>query len=85
MEKIYFKSNDGSQNTLVLQPEFDTLVGYQRRKLILNLIHYTAFLHSIKLSEYRIETKVNKNYLAVEQNNSLNRIVYIVYDIDALP
>ena len=45
---------------------------------------YTAFLHSIKCSEYRIRMKFGKDSLAVEQNNYLNKIVnfYIVYDLD---
>ena len=43
-------------------------------------------MHSIKLSEYRIGINFDKNPLAVEQNNYLNKIVnvYIVYDLDAL-
>ena len=48
---------------------------------------YTAFLNSIKLSEYRIGIKFDKDPLAVEQNNYLTRIVkvYIVYYLDAWP
>ena len=48
---------------------------------------YTAFLHSIKLCEYRIEIKFDKDPLAVEQNNCLRKIVnvYIIYDLDAWP
>ena len=48
---------------------------------------YTAFLHSIKLSWYRIGIKFDKDPLAVEQNNYLTQIVnvYIVYDLDAWP
>ena len=46
---------------------------------------YTAFLHSIKLSEYRIGMKFYKDCLAVEKNNYLTKIVnvYIVCDLDA--
>ena len=46
---------------------------------------YTTFLNSIKLSEYRIGIKFDKDSLAVEQNNYLSKIVnaYIVYDLDA--
>ena len=46
---------------------------------------YTAFLHSIKLSQYRIGIKPDKDPLAIEQNNCLTKIVnlYIVYDSDA--
>ena len=48
---------------------------------------YTAFLHSVKLSEYRVGIKFDKDPLAVEQNNYLPKIVdvYIVYDLDAWP
>ena len=48
---------------------------------------YTAFLHSIKLSGYRIEIKFDKDPLALEQNNYLTKIVnvYIVYDLDVWP
>ena len=42
-------------------------------------------LHSIKLYEYRIGIKFDKDPLAVEQNNYLSKIihVYIFYDLDA--
>ena len=48
---------------------------------------YTAFLHSINLTEYRIRIKFDKDPLAVEQKNYLSKIVnvYIVYDLDAWP
>ena len=48
---------------------------------------YNASLNSIKLSEYRIGIKFDKEPLAVEQNNYLTKIVnvYIVYDLDAWP
>ena len=48
---------------------------------------YTAFLHSIKHSEYRTGIKFDKNPLAVEQSNYLTKIVnvYIVYDLDGWP
>ena len=44
-------------------------------------------MHSIKLSEYRMGTKIDKDPLAVEQNNYTTRIVnvYIVYFLDAWP
>ena len=43
---------------------------------------YTAFLHNIKLSAYRIRTQFNKSVLVLEQNNYLTKIVnvYVVYD-----
>ena len=42
---------------------------------------YTAFLHGIKLSGYRMGIKFEKDPLAVEQNNYATKIVsaYIVY------
>ena len=45
---------------------------------------YTAFLHSIKLSGYRMGVKFDKGPLGVEQNHYLTKIVnvYIVYDLD---
>ena len=62
------------------------LVGNQTEYLSLRPL-YTAFLHSIKLSEHRIEKKIDKDPLAVEQNNYLTKIVYvyILYDLDAWP
>ena len=46
---------------------------------------YTAFLHSIKLSQYIIGIKFDKDPLAVEQNNYLSKFAsaYIVYELDA--
>ena len=48
---------------------------------------YTGFVHSIKLSGYRMGIKFDKDPLVIEQNNYTNRIinVYIVYDLDAWP
>ena len=59
------------------------LDGNQRGYIILNL--YTAFLHSIKVSGYRMGIKFDKDSLAVEQNNYLRNNIYIVYDLDAWP
>ena len=63
------------------------LIGNQREYIILNLSHYTAFLHSIKLSEYRNGIKFDKDPLAVEPNNYFSKIanIYIGYDLDAWP
>ena len=57
-----------------------------RKYTILNSL-YTAFVHIIKLSEYRIRIKFDKEPLAVEQNNYLTKIVnvYIVCDLGAWP
>ena len=38
--RIYFTSNDVSQNKLVYQPTLDKLVGNQTEYIILNLTHY---------------------------------------------
>ena len=45
---------------------------------------HTAFLHSIKLSEYKVGIKFDKDALAVERNYYTNNIVnsYIAYDLD---
>ena len=61
------------------------LVENQREHLILNLSHCVLLSDSIKLSEYRIGIKFDKDPLSVEQNKYLTKIanVYIVYDLDA--
>ena len=48
---------------------------------------YTASLHNVKLSGYRIGIKFDKDTLAVEQNNYLNKIVnvYIIYELYTWP
>ena len=80
--RICFASNDGSQNTFVYQPTLDFL-GLKNDKSEGHVLNwkskrvsnskfeslYTAFLHSIKLSEYRMGIKFDKGLLAVEQNN----------------
>ena len=40
---------------------------------------YTAFLHSIKISENRIEIKFDKDPLAVEQKNLLEKNCKFLY------
>ena len=49
--------------------------------------HGSTFLYSIKLYEYKIGIKFDKDPLAIEQNSYLTKIVsvYIVYDLDAWP
>ena len=46
---------------------------------------YTAFLHSMKLSGYKMVIKTDKFSLAVAQNNYAIKLVnvYVVYDLDA--
>ena len=48
---------------------------------------YTAFLHGIKISGYKVRIKPDKNPLAVKQNNSTAKIVntYIVLHLDNWP
>ena len=38
---------------------------------------YTAFLYTIKLSEYNIRVKFDKDPLVVEQNKKLRKIVNV--------
>ena len=71
--KIYFTKYDDSQNTFVYQPTLDTLrlkkykiTDYAfswKSKLVYNSkleLSYTALLHSIRLSGYRIAIKFDK-------------------------
>ena len=96
--RIYFISNEGSQNTFVYQPTLDALEleKYKRTDYVLSWKSkrvfnskpkplYAAFLDSIKPSGYRIKIKFDKEPLAVEQNNYLSKIanVCIVYHLDA--
>ena len=91
--RIYFTSNDGSQNTFVYQPTLgvlelkkdkatDYILSWKSKEVFNYKLKplYTAFLKSIKLSEYRIGIKFDKDPLAVEQNNYVIKIVnfYIV-------
>ena len=81
LSRMYFISNDGSQNVFVYQTTLDTLEinkdkgtdsvlsskSMGRCTFELKPL-YTAFLHSIKLSGYKIGIKFDKDPLAVEQN-----------------
>ena len=95
--RIYFTSNDGSQNAFIYQPTLDTfelkegkgtdfVLCWKSKGLYNSKIKplYTAFLHSIKLSEYRMGIKFDEDPLAVEQNSYVSKIVnvYIGYDLD---
>ena len=42
---------------------------------------YTAFLHSVKLSEYKVKIKFDKEPLAVEQNNYATKIVKVTLSL----
>ena len=48
---------------------------------------YTAFLHSIKLSGYKMEIRFHKDPLAAEQKKYLTKVVNvcITYDLDHWP
>ena len=84
---MYLTSNDYSQNTFVYQTTLATLESNKckcidyvltwKSKGVYNSILkplYTAFLHSIKLFEYIIGIKFDKNPLAVEQNNYFSKV-----------
>ena len=96
--RMYFKSNDGSQNTFIYHPSLQTLelkkdkgtdyiLSWKSNRVYNSKLKslYTAFLHSIKLSGYIIIIEFDKDLLAVEQNNYLTKIVnvYIVYELNA--
>ena len=51
------------------------------------MLLYTAFLHNMKLSEYRLRKKIDKDPLAVEKSSYLTKIVNVwtVFDLDAWP
>ena len=97
LSRIYFTSNDRSQNMFIYQPTLDTLelkkdkgtdyVLSWKSKGVFNsklTPSYTAFLYSIKLSVYKMGIAFGKNPLVVEQNNYLNKInVYIAYNLNA--
>ena len=78
--RIYFTSNDGSQNTFIYQPTLDTLelkkdkgtdhvLSWKSNGVYNSKLKplYTAFLHSIKLSGYKMGIKFDKDPL-VDQN-----------------
>ena len=93
-------SDDGSQNMFVYQSKPDMLelkeekgadyvLRWKSERVYTSKLKplYTDFLHSIKLSGYRVEIKYNRDSVAVEQNNYITKIAnaYIVYDLDACP
>ena len=74
--RIYFASNDGSQNTCVYQPTLDTLelikgsdyvISWKSKTVFNSKLKplLTVFFNSIKLSEYKIGMKFDKDPLAV--------------------
>ena len=98
--RIYFTSDDGSQNTFVYQPTLDTLefkkdkgsdyvLSWKSNEVYNSKLRplYTAFLHSIKLSRYNMGIEFDKDPLVVEQNSYFTKIVnvYIVHNLAAWP
>ena len=95
--RIYFPSNDGSQNVFVYQPTFDVLelktekgteyiIGWKAKglyssKLIALLV---AFLSNVKYFGIKIEIQFNTPLVA-EQKNYSSENVYTVYDLDNWP
>ena len=86
--RTYFTSNDGTQNTFVYQPTLDTLelkkgkgndyfLSWKSNGVYDSKLKplYTASLHSIKLSGYRMGIKFDKDPLAIEQKSYLSKIV----------
>ena len=91
-------TSNGFQNMFVSQPMLDTLelkkekdtdyvFSLKSKRAYNSKILYTAFLHIIKLAEYKVKIKFNKDPLAAEQNNYAITVVnaYIVYDLDVCP
>ena len=98
--RMYFRSNDGSQNTFFYQPTLDKLelkkdkdtcyVLSQKSNGLYNSKLkplYTGFLHSITISGHKMGIKFDKDPLAVDQNNYFTKIVnvYIVNDLNPWP
>ena len=82
--RIYFSSNDGSQNTFLYQPILDTL-KLKKDKGIDNVIScklkgvhnsklklvYTAFLHSIKFSGHKMGIKLDKDHKTTQNKTAI--------------
>ena len=85
--RIYFISGEGSQNTFVYQPTLDMfelkkdrgtdhILSWKSKEVYNSKLKplYTAFLHSIKLSGYRMGIKFDKDPSVVNQNNYSSKI-----------
>ena len=85
--------DNGSQNWFVYQPTVDkstdSVLSWKSKGLYTSQLNplYTAFLHNIKLSEYRLRKKFDEFPLAVAQSNCKNKIgnAYIFYDLYTCP
>ena len=100
LDRIYFTSDDGSQNMFVYQLTFNVLelkndkgtkyiiscksIGIYNSKVI--ALH-GAFLPNMKYFRNKIGIHFNSTPFVIEQNNCTTKIVnvYIVYDLDNWP
>ena len=93
----FFFGDDGFQNMFVYQPKLDTLNFKKDKSTGYNLSWKskgvftskfkplcTVFLHSTKLSGYKMRRRFHKDLLVVEQNNYTTKIVnaYIFYELE---
>ena len=70
--RIYFTSNGGSQNTFIYSPTLDYVLSWKSKGVFNSKLKpsCTGFLHSIKLSGYKMGIKFDKDPLVVEQNKA---------------
>ena len=95
---MYCTSNDGSQNTFVCQPTFDTLklkkdkgtdyiLSWKSKGVYNYKLKPQTFWIASNLSGSKMGIKFDKEPLGVEQNNYLTKIVnvFILYDLTTWP
>ena len=67
----------------------DYVIGWKSKEVYFSKLTplYTAFLHRIELSGYRIRIQFDNSVLVGDQNNYATEIVnaYIVYDLNDWP
>ena len=95
--EIFFGDED-SQIIFVYQPTRDTLelkkgkgtdyvLSWKSKEVYTSKLKqlYTAFLHSMKLSGYKVRKKFDRDSLSIEQSNYATKILnaHIVYDLIA--
>ena len=81
--RMYFTSNDGSQNTFVYQPTLDTIelkkekgtdycLSWKSNRISISKLKpfHNALLHRIKLFGYRMGIEFDKDPLVVEQKQT---------------
>ena len=98
--RIYFTSNDGSQNMFIYQPTLNMLelkndksteyiISWKSKELYNSklIALYGAFLPDVKYFNNKIGMQFNNTPLKIEQNICTTRIVnvYIIYDLDNWP